>query len=254
MLLLQECFRKLDGVNVGAHELFTPSELLGGLRCPGVIVNRKWKGQSKIVGGAARWTSVELDGQLTLISAHLLHKLGEFEAALMEIQEFVNGRSKQHVILGGRNIPLLDQQRVQTHRDREREAGGDVGKPQSSERNLESCFEEIKILREDLLREGESVDKSRSHIMTLESTEEIPNLEQQELNLWRGCFEETCWMDTRRIDGGDCRSVEAERISREVEAKKRKLQEAIEKESTMKDVTMADECLDGLDGSLSLSR
>ena len=95
VLLLQECFRKLDGVNVGAHDLFTPSELLGGLRCPAVIVNRKWKGQSKIVGGAARWTAVELDGQLTLISAHLPHKgrkLGEFEAALMEIQEFLNGR------------------------------------------------------------------------------------------------------------------------------------------------------------------
>ena len=104
VLLLQECFRKLDGVNVGAHELFTPSELLGGLRCPAVIVNQKWSGQSKIVGGAARWTAVELDGQLTLISAHLPHKgkkLGKFEAALMEIQEFVNGRPKQHVILGG---------------------------------------------------------------------------------------------------------------------------------------------------------
>ena len=46
-------------------------------------------------------------------------------------------------------------------------------------------------------------------------------------------------------------SVEAERLSREVEAKKRKLQEAIEKESTMKDVRMSDEGLDGLDGSLS---
>ena len=44
------------------------------LRCPAVIVNRKWKGQSKIVRGAARWTAVELDGQLTLISAHLPHK------------------------------------------------------------------------------------------------------------------------------------------------------------------------------------
>ena len=46
-------------------------------------------------------------------------------------------------------------------------------------------------------------------------------------------------------------SVEAERIAREVEEKKRKLQGAIEKESTLKDVRMADECLDGLDGSLS---
>ena len=56
------------------------------------------------LGGAARWTAVELDGQLTLISVHMPHKgrkLGEFEAALMEIQEIVNGRPKQHVILGG---------------------------------------------------------------------------------------------------------------------------------------------------------
>ena len=52
---------------------------------------------------AARWTAVELDGQLTLISAHLPHKgkLGEFEAALTEIEEFLNGRPKQPVILGG---------------------------------------------------------------------------------------------------------------------------------------------------------
>ena len=92
--------RLLLGVNVGAHELFTPSELMGGLRCPTVIVN----GKSKIVGGAARWTAVELDGQLTLISAHLPHKgrkLGEFETTLTELQEFLNGRHKQHVILGG---------------------------------------------------------------------------------------------------------------------------------------------------------
>ena len=55
VLMLQECFRKLDGVNVGAHDLF----------------NTKGK------------------------------KLGEFEALLMDIQEFVSGRPKQHVILGG---------------------------------------------------------------------------------------------------------------------------------------------------------
>ena len=94
MLLLQECFRQLDGVNVGAHDLFTPPDLLGGLRCPAVVVNQKWSGQSKI----------ELDGQMTFISAHLPHKgkkLGEFEAVLVDIQEFVSGRLKQHSILGG---------------------------------------------------------------------------------------------------------------------------------------------------------
>ena len=69
-LLLQECFRKLGGVNVGAHELFTPCDLLGGLRGPAVIMHQRWSGQTKAVGGASRWTAVELDGQMTIISAH----------------------------------------------------------------------------------------------------------------------------------------------------------------------------------------
>ena len=45
VLLLQECFRKLDGVNVGAHEQFTKSELVGGLRCPAVSMLQRWSGQ-----------------------------------------------------------------------------------------------------------------------------------------------------------------------------------------------------------------
>ena len=44
--------------------------------------------------------------------------------------------------------------------------------------------------------------------------------------------------------------LEAQRLNREVEAKKRKLQEAIEKESG-KDARMGDDSMDGLDGSLS---
>ena len=120
---------------------------------------------------------------------------------------------------------------------------------------LRAAYKEIKILREDLLREGDSVDRNRSHIMSPESTEEIRNLEQQqELNLWSGAASKRLVGWTR--DGWSTEeiaswSVEVERISREVEAKKRKLQEAIEKESTMKDVSMSDDGLDGLDGSLS---
>ena len=36
---------------------------------------------------------------------------------------------------------------------------------------LRVAYEEIKILREDLLREGESVDKNKSHIMSPENAE-----------------------------------------------------------------------------------
>ena len=46
-------------------------------------------------------------------------------------------------------------------------------------------------------------------------------------------------------------SAAAERMSREVEAKKWKLQEAVRNNPLFKDVRMADGCLDGLDGSLS---
>ena len=47
--------------------------------------------------GRAGWTA---DPHFSTL-AHKERKLGEFEAALMEIQEFLNGRPKQHVILGG---------------------------------------------------------------------------------------------------------------------------------------------------------
>ena len=85
------------------------ARIVHAARTPGriampVIVNQKWSGQSKIARGAARWTAVELGGQLTFLSAHLPHKgkkFGEFEAVLVDIQEFVSGRPKQHVILGG---------------------------------------------------------------------------------------------------------------------------------------------------------
>ena len=48
------------------------------------------------------------------------------------------------------------------------------------------AYEEIKILREDLLREGETMDKNKSHFLSPENTEEIRRLEQQELAFWRG--------------------------------------------------------------------
>ena len=59
---------------------------LGRIAMPGSC--RQSEMERTNVGDAARWTAVELDGQLTLISAHLPHKgkkLGEFEAALMDI-------------------------------------------------------------------------------------------------------------------------------------------------------------------------
>ena len=91
ILLLQGCFKK-----IGRTE--------GGLHCPAVIIHQRWNGQARAVGGASRWTAVELCGQLTIISAHLPHigrKLGEFMTVLAEIQDFMHERSGQRLVLGG---------------------------------------------------------------------------------------------------------------------------------------------------------
>ena len=97
---------------------------------------------------------------------------------------------------------------------------------------LRAGHEDIKKLREDLLREGESVDTI--------STEEARNLEQQELNRWRGAAAKR-----QRI------LPAAERISKQVQSEEEETPRGDRYESTMKDVRMSDEGLDGLDGSLS---
>ena len=88
--------------NVGAHELFTPSELVGrgGRRGGDCDVQqssytRGGADKRKLLGGAARWTAVELDGQLTIISAHLPHKrinLGDVATVLTEIENLMRER------------------------------------------------------------------------------------------------------------------------------------------------------------------
>ena len=96
-------------------------------------------------------------------------------------------------------------------------------------RTLRVACEEIKILREDLLREEESMDKNKSHFMSLENTEEIRILEQQELAFWRGWASKRLAGWTRDGSAEELAGwmMEAQRLNREVEAKKRKLQEAV---------------------------
>ena len=117
---------------------------------------------------------------------------------------------------------------------------------------LKVAYEEIKILREDLLREGETMDKNKSHIMSLEDTEEIRRLEQQELAFWRGpaSKRQAGWTRDGSVEEIAGWMLEAQRLNREVEAKKRKLQETIVRESRQ-DARMEDDSMDGLDGSLS---
>ena len=117
---------------------------------------------------------------------------------------------------------------------------------------LRVAYEEIKILREDLLREGKSMDKNKSHFMSPDNTEEVRIFEQQELAFWRGSASKRLagWTPDGSAEEIAGWMMEAQRLNREVEAKKRKLQEAVEKESG-KDARMGDDSMDGLDGSLS---
>ena len=107
---------------------------------------------------------------------------------------------------------------------------------------LKVAYEEIKILREDLLREGETMDKNKSHFLSPEDTEEIRRLEQQELVFWRGSASKRLAGWTRDGSSEEIAGwmMEAQRLNKEVEAKRRKLQETIERESR-KDARMGDE-------------
>ena len=89
VLLLQENFRKLDGVNVGAHEVFTLCELLGGLRCPAVIM--------QVDCSRARWT----DDYHFSPFALQRKESGRFRVGFDGNPEFMSGRPGQHLILGG---------------------------------------------------------------------------------------------------------------------------------------------------------
>ena len=113
---------------------------------------------------------------------------------------------------------------------------------------LRVAYEEIKILR--LLREGESMDKNKSHFMSLQNTEEIRILEQQELAFCRGSASKRLAGWTRDGSAEEIAGwmMEAHRLNKEVEAKKRKLQETIVRESR-KDARM-DDAMDDLEGSL----
>ena len=130
----------------------------------------------------------------------------------------------------------LDQQRIQTSRGGICKADGVAREPQSAEGNIES---------------GPRGNQDSQRGPSPEDTEEIRRLEQQELAFWRRSASKRLagWTrdgSTEEIAGW---MMDAQRLNKEVEAKTRKLQETIERES-LKDDRM-DDAMDGLDGSLS---
>ncbi|CAE8637304.1 unnamed protein product [Polarella glacialis] len=102
-ILIQEGFRRLDGISTGEHVLFTPPELCGGLRCPAIFVHSRWTGEVRMAGGGSRWVAVDFQGEMLLISAHLPCKrrtLLELETTLEEIQAVIAAHPEHKVVLG----------------------------------------------------------------------------------------------------------------------------------------------------------
>ena len=120
-----------------------------------------------------------------------------------------------------------------------------TAKPQSAKRNIEGG------LRGDQDSPGGRT-KTRATSCLWKTQKEIRILEQQELASWRGSASKRLSGWTRDGSAEEIAGwmMEARRLKKEVEAKKRKLQETIEKESG-KDARMGDDSVDGLDGSLS---
>ena len=65
--------RKLEGVDVGNHALFTPSSLDGGLRCPAIVVRAPEVRWAKQAGEGLRWVAVDLGPDVVIVSAHMPH-------------------------------------------------------------------------------------------------------------------------------------------------------------------------------------
>jgi hypothetical protein len=92
VLLLQEGFCRLEGINTGAHVLYTPPSRFGALKCPAIIVHRRWLDDVRAAGGGARWVAIAFRSEIMMISAHLPHSgrgLLELELAIEEISSFM---------------------------------------------------------------------------------------------------------------------------------------------------------------------
>ena len=103
VLLLQEGFCRLEGVNTGVHVLFTPPSRFGALKCPAIIVHSRWSDDVTAAGGGSRWVAVAFKSEIMWISAHLPHSGRgqiEFEATMEEISSFMAAHVGRKFIIG----------------------------------------------------------------------------------------------------------------------------------------------------------
>ena len=84
------------------HWLITSGTVVGGLRCPAVLVHERYT-NVRFAGGGQRWAAVTVDEKFLLVSLHLPHKgldIFEFNACLKELRDFL-GSFAQYILLIG---------------------------------------------------------------------------------------------------------------------------------------------------------
>ena len=101
---MQEAFRRKEGVELeGNHALFTSSTLVGGLRCPAILVNERWVASATFAGSGARWVAVSISDYVVLISLHLPHRghaLQEYITCLDELRQFLSSVRGRKIHIG----------------------------------------------------------------------------------------------------------------------------------------------------------
>ena len=98
----------------------------------------------------------------------------------------------------------LDQQGVQTQRDRQREPGGDAGESQSSERNIESGLRGNQDSQRRHAERGRNDGQKQEPLLVSGRHGGNPEARTTRIGvLERVGFEKTCWLDMRRFVGGN---------------------------------------------------
>jgi hypothetical protein len=104
IVLLQEAFRRTEGIESSHHHvIFTCGELIGGLRCPAILVHERWSHHVKFLGGGVRWLAVEFNSSHVFVSLHLQHRgagLGPLTQTLAEVRDFLSGTGRRKLIIG----------------------------------------------------------------------------------------------------------------------------------------------------------
>ena len=107
-LLLQETFRKLEGLETEGCQIFTPGNLPesrhGGWRCPAIIVQKRVCEECVFLESGDRWVAIKMQtSNRVLISAHvptIKAPLEDFNVPLHEIEQLIQKFPNHEVILG----------------------------------------------------------------------------------------------------------------------------------------------------------